>query len=69
MVGAASFDDMVAISGYSLFSSFAMSSIHSTVHGQNAGGQGAKHHSLAWTLLHGKAGENQRQPANKAQPL
>ncbi|GLC68141.1 hypothetical protein PLESTF_000652900 [Pleodorina starrii] len=51
VVGAASFDDMVAISGYSLFSSFAMSSI-SSGEGHGSGG-GGKRHGLAMTLLHG----------------
>ncbi len=52
MVGAASFDDMVAISGYSLFSSFAMSSIK-TPDGSGQGGSGGSSHGLTWTLLHG----------------
>ncbi|GIL49751.1 hypothetical protein Vafri_6051 [Volvox africanus] len=54
VVGAASFDDMVAISGYSLFSSFAMSSITSSSAGGGGGGGGAgPSHGLTWTLLHG----------------
>ncbi|EFJ43143.1 hypothetical protein VOLCADRAFT_96660 [Volvox carteri f. nagariensis] len=67
VVGAASFDDMVAISGYSLFSSFAMSSLISASGGAGGGGgegsgggggggggsHGGQKHGLVWTILHG----------------
>ncbi|KAG2484030.1 hypothetical protein HYH03_017120 [Edaphochlamys debaryana] len=54
VVGAASFDDMVAISGYSLFSSLAMAGVHKDAGGGGGGAHGGGYRdSLAWALCHG----------------
>ncbi|KAG2433703.1 hypothetical protein HXX76_008072 [Chlamydomonas incerta] len=63
IVGAASFDDMVAISGYSLFSSLALAHDAAAAAGQQHGPGGSSSgggahtrglpHGLVWSLLHG----------------